>query len=126
MKDFKKYYQVNASPADVYNALTNEATIRLWSGEEAVMPPEPGMEFSLWDGSICGINLELVPGKKIVQEWFFGEQEKPSIVTIILHEAKKGTSVELRHTNIPVEDYENITSGWDENYFGSIIDFYDE
>lgn len=125
MKDYKKYFLVNATPEDVYNALTNEATIQLWSGEEAVMPMQPGSEFSLWDGSICGINLEFVPGKKIIQQWFFGEQEEPSIVTIILHPDKKGTSVELRHTNIPDDDFDNITAGWNDQYFGSIIDFYE-
>ena len=125
MKDYKKYYLVNASPEDVYNALTNEATIQLWSGEAAIMPLQPGSEFSLWDGSICGINLAFEPGKKIVQQWFFGEQEEPSIVTIILHPDKNGTSVELRHTNIPDDDFDNITAGWNEQYFGSIIDFYE-
>ena len=126
MKDYKKYYSIDAIPEEVYTALTNEATIQLWSGEEAVMPLEPGAEFSLWDGSITGKNIEFIPGKKIVQEWYFGEQELPSIVTIILHADKKGTSAELRHTNIPDEDFDNISEGWDENYFGSIIDFYDE
>ena len=126
MKDYKKYYEINASPEDVYNALTNEATIQLWSGEEAVMPLIPGAEFSLWDGSITGINIEFIPGKKIAQEWFFGEQEASSIVTIILHPSKKGTSAELRHINIPDEDFNNITNGWDNNYFGSISSFYDE
>jgi len=126
MKDYKKYYSIDAAPEDVYNALTNEATIQLWSGEEAVMPLEPGAEFSLWDGSITGRNIEFIPGKKIIQEWYFGEQPEPSIVTIILHAAKKGTSAELRHTNIPDEDFENISEGWDHNYFGSVIDFYDE
>lgn len=125
MKDYKKYFLVNATPEDVYNALTNEATIQLWSGEEAVMPMQPGSEFSLWDGSICGINLEFVPGKKIIQQWFFGEQEEPSIVTIILHPDKKGTSVELRHTNIPDDDFDNITAGWNDQYFGSIIGCYE-
>ncbi|MBS1732296.1 MAG: SRPBCC domain-containing protein, partial [Bacteroidetes bacterium] len=102
------------------------ATIQLWTGEEAVMPLEPGAEFSLWEGSICGKNIEFVPGKKIVQEWYFGDQEPPSIVTIILHAAKNGTSAELRHTNIPEEDFDNITEGWDQNYFGSLINFYED
>lgn len=126
MKDYKKYYTISAPPEDVYNALTNEATIQLWTGEEAVMPLESGAEFSLWEGSICGKNIEFVPGKKIVQEWYFGDQEPPSIVTIILHAAKNGTSAELRHTNIPEEDFDNITEGWDQNYFGSLIDFYED
>ncbi|MEJ7626135.1 MAG: SRPBCC domain-containing protein [Ferruginibacter sp.] len=126
MKNFKKYYLVQAPPQDVFTALTNPATIQLWTGEPAIMSENPGSEFSLWEESITGINLEFVAGKKIVQQWFFGEQEEASIVTIILHEHKAGTSAELRHTNIPDEDYENIVAGWDDNYFGSLIDFYEE
>jgi uncharacterized protein YndB with AHSA1/START domain len=126
MKDFKKYYIIDAPPEDVYKALTNAATIQLWSGEPAIMEPVEGTEFSLWEGSIEGKNLAFEPSKKIVQEWYFGEQEEASIVTIILHENKGKTSAELRHTNIPDEDFNNITEGWNENYFGSIIDFYTE
>lgn len=124
MKDFKKYYTLPAAPEDVYLALTNPNTIHLWSGEEAHMSTEPGSEFSLWDGSILGKNLEFEEGRKIVQEWYFGEQEVPSIVTIKLHPSKEGTSVELRHTNIPDVDFEDITEGWDNAYFGSLQDFY--
>ena len=123
MKDFKKYYKIDAPPEVLYNALTNAATIQLWSGAPAIMEPEEGTEFSLWEDSIVGKNLEFLPGKKIVQQWFF-DQEEPSIVTIILHEDKDKTSVELRHTNIPDEDYENIVEGWNDSYFGSLMDFY--
>lgn|SRR5688572_7192284 len=124
MKDYKKYYLIPASPDEVYMALTNPATLQLWTGEKAEMSTVPGSEFSLWEESIVGKNLEFIPGKKIVQQWYFGEQENDSIATIILHPHKQGTSVELRHTNIPDDDYEQITEGWDENYFGSLLDFY--
>lgn len=126
MKDFKKYYIINASPAEIYLALTNPLTIYLWSGEEAVMSAEPNSEFSLWEGSITGINLEFEQDRKIVQEWFFGEQEAPSVVTIKLHEHKQGTSVELRHSNIPDDDYNDIVEGWDTVYFGALAAFYEE
>ncbi|MFN4082634.1 MAG: SRPBCC domain-containing protein [Bacteroidia bacterium] len=126
MKDFKKYFIITAEPEEVYAALTNQYTIQLWTGEPAEMSTEPDSEFSLWSGSICGRNLEFEPGKKIVQQWYFGEQEEPSIVTIKLHPDKKGTSVELRHTNIPDEAYEDITYGWVEYYFGALKEFYSE
>jgi activator of HSP90 ATPase len=124
MKDFKKHFTIPAPPEEVYAALTNPATIQLWSGEPAEMSTTPGTEFSLWEGSIVGQNLDFEEGKKIVQEWYFGEQEEPSIVTIILHPDKKGTSAELKHTNIPDEAYEDIVQGWQEAYFGALIDFY--
>ncbi len=106
-------------------ALTNPGTIQLWTGEAAEMSEEPGSEFSLWEGSIVGKNLEFEPGKMLVQQWYFGEQEEPSIVTIKLHPHKYGTSAELRHTNIPDEDYNDITEGWDDAYFAALIDFYE-
>ena len=126
MKDFKKYYIISAPPSDVYLALTNPLTIHLWSGEEAVMSTEPGSEFSLWEGSIVGKNLEFEENKKIVQQWYFEGQEEPSIVTIKLHEDKKGTSIELRHSNIPDEASDDIVEGWTEQYFGALQEFYEE
>ena len=126
MKDFKKYYKINTPTEILYSALTNAATIQLWTGDPAIMEPIEGSEFSLWDESIVGKNISFIQNKKIVQEWYFGEQEAPSIVTIILHKDKSKTSAELRHTNIPDEDYEDIVAGWVENYFGSLMEFYEE
>lgn len=124
MKDFKKYYIINADPEDVYAALTNPFTLELWTGEAALMSTEPGSEFSMWDGSITGKNIEFLPMQMIRQEWYFGEQEEKSIVTIKLHPHKKGTSVELLHTNIPDDDYDEFVEGWNESYFGSLNDFF--
>jgi activator of HSP90 ATPase len=124
MKDYKKYYLLSAAPEEVYLALTNPATIELWSADKAEMSTEPGSEFSLWDGSIVGKNLEFEEGKKVVQQWYFGEQPEASIVTIKLHPHKHGTSAELRHSNIPDEDYADIVEGWDTVYFGALQDFY--
>ncbi len=125
MKDFKKYFIISAPPEDVYLALTLPATIQLWTGEEAEMSTEPGSDFSLWEGSITGKNLFFEEGKKIVQEWYFGEQQEKSIVTITLHPHKQGTSAELNHTNIPDEAYDDIVEGWRDNYFGLLISFYE-
>lgn len=124
MKDFKKYYIIPAEPIEVYRALTLPGTIQLWTGEAAVMSTEPGSEFSLWEGSIAGKNIAFDEGKKIVQQWYYDGQEAESIVTIKLHEHKQGTSAELLQTNIPDEIYDEMIDGWDESYFGSLIEFY--
>lgn len=126
MKDFKKYFIISAPPTDVYLALTNPLTLEAWTGEPAEMSDEPGSEFSLWEGAIVGKNISFEPGKKIVQQWYFDGQEQESFVTIILHEHKQGTSVELRHTNIPDEAFEDITEGWIHSYFGALSEFYEE
>jgi len=124
LKDYKKYYQLPATPEEVYLALTNPVSIEIWTGEQAEMSATPGSEFSLWEGSIQGKNLEFDEGKKIVQQWYFGEQETESIVTIKLHPDKHGTSAELKHTNIPDDDYDDIVEGWNSAYFGSLEEFF--
>jgi activator of HSP90 ATPase len=124
MRDLKRYYLLPAEPQDIYNALTNKKILEIWTGEDAEMAPEPETEFSLWEGSISGMNLEFEENRKIVQQWYFGDQEEPSIVTILLHPDKKGTSVELRHTNIPDQDFDAISEGWDEDYFGALRELF--
>lgn len=128
MKDFKKYYIIPAPPEDVYLALTNESTMMLWTGDQASFKAEPGAEFSMWDGSIIGKNLEFETNKKIVQQWYFGEEETdtPSIVTLKLHEHNQGTSLEVRQSNIPDDAFEDIADGWTSEYVASLIDFYEE
>lgn len=126
MKNYKKYYAIPAPPEEVYLALTNPLSIKLWSGAEAEMSLEPGSEFSIFDGDISGINLEFEENKKIVQRWYFDGQEEDSIVTIKLHEVKNATSVELLHTNIPDEAYEEFVDGWNTSYFGELLEFFEE
>lgn len=125
MKEFKKYYILDAPPEDVYNAITNPIALKLWTHEDAEMSTEPGSEFSIMGGSIVGKNIAFEENKSIIQQWYFGEEEEaPSIVTIKLHQHPEGTSVELRHTNIPDEAYDDITEGWSSAYFGNLQEFF--
>lgn len=82
MKTFKKTFRINAEPSDIYSALTNPFTIEIWSGYPAIISEEPESEFSLREGDITGRNLEFIKYRKIIQEWYFGEQTDKSIVTI--------------------------------------------
>ena len=58
--------------------------------------------------------------QSFAQEWFFGETDQRSIVTIKLKKDGSRTRVELEHTNIPDEVFEEIVEGWKEYYLGSI------
>lgn len=127
MPDFKKYFIIPVAPELLYIALTNEATASLWTGSPAIIDAQVGGEFSLWDDAIIGKFIALEPSQKIVQEWYFGEEEElPSIVTIKLHPHKKGTSMEVVHNNIPDEAYEDMVEGWENPFVASLLDFYEE
>ena len=124
--DYKKYFYIPATPEEVYLALTKPLSLQLWTGAEVQFEEIPDTEFSLWDGDITGKNLAFESLKKIEQEWYFGDQEEKSIVSIKLHADKTGTSLEFRQTNIPDVDFKEFTEGLEENYFGGLTDFFDE
>jgi len=124
MKAFKKTFKINAEPSDVYSALTNPFTIELWSGYPAKMSTEPGSEFSLWEGDIAGKNLEFIQDEKVVQEWYFGDQEVNSIANIIIRPDGENSLVTVEHINIPDDEFTQISEGWREFYMGAIISFF--
>jgi len=123
LKEFKYRVKIKAEPEDVYAALTNPFTIEMWSGYPAVMSEETNSEFSMWDGDIAGHIIECVKDTKVVQEWYFGEQSEPSIVTMKLFKQGPQTQVELVHTNIPDEAFNEICEGWRDYYLGAIKEF---
>lgn len=124
MKTFRKTFKINAEASDVYSALTNPFTIELWSGYPAEMSEEPGSEFTLWDGDISGRNLEFIKDRKLVQEWYFGDQEEKSIVTIEIKPEREDSVVTVEHSNIPNDDFDQIAEGWREFYMGAIAAFF--
>jgi activator of HSP90 ATPase len=124
MKTYKKTFRINTEPSDVYSALTNPYTIELWSGYPAKMSTEPGSEFSLWEGDITGMNLEFIQDRKVVQEWYFGDQAEKSIVTITIKPEGGSSVVTVEHTNIPDDEYDGFAEGWKEYYFDAITNFF--
>ncbi|KAJ1423285.1 START-like domain superfamily [Sesbania bispinosa] len=91
---------------------------------------EVGGEFSIFDGSVTGRNLELQEGKLIVQKWRFGSwpDGMQSNVRIVFEEPESGfTIVKLTHTDVPEEDrygnatvVENTERGWRDLIFQRI------
>lgn len=122
-KEFKTRIKVKAELEDAFAAFINPFTIELWSGYPAVMSKEPGAEFSIWEGDIVGKIIEVEEEKKIVQEWYFGEQDEESIVTLKFFTQGNKVQIDLLHTNIPEEAYDDIVEGWTDYYLGAIKTF---
>jgi len=120
MKPIRKKYTINASIEEVWKSLVNSSYIEKWGGGPAKMNDKVGTKFKLWGGDIYGKNIEIVPDKKLVQEWYSGAWAQPSILTITLTKAKNKTRVVLKQTNVPKEEYDDIEKGWDEYYFEPI------
>lgn len=60
-----------AAAADIYDVFVNEARVKAFTMSDASVSKEVGGKFTMFGGSIEGVHRELVPGKKIVQDWRF-------------------------------------------------------
>jgi activator of HSP90 ATPase len=58
-----------ATPEEIYDALLDARKHSEFTGSPATASAKKGATFTAWEGYIIGKNIELVKGKKIVQEW---------------------------------------------------------
>jgi len=123
MRDFKSYTKIKAETMDVYAAITNPFTIELWSGHPAKLELVEGSEFEMYDGDICGKIIRFIEDKELVQQWYFGDQKEESLVVYKIFGEGDYSTLEVRHSNIPDEDYDDIVYGWKEFFISPIKRF---
>ncbi|MBI3914057.1 MAG: SRPBCC domain-containing protein [Chloroflexi bacterium] len=117
----RQKYNIKASPADVWRALTDPKEIQEWSGATAYFVPIAGARYTLWNGTIGGKIVEAVPEKKLVQTWKPEDwTREDSVVTFTLTWGKGATRVDLLHENVEESDFDGTTEGWDIYYLGEI------
>lgn len=116
MKALVKEYEIEAPKTKVFQALTELDLIAAWSGSEVEMDLNDGGEFSLWGGTVYGVNEE-ISESRIVQKWQEESWDKPSKVVFTLKEVEKDKTVlTVLHNGIPDKHFHNISIGWDEDY----------
>jgi len=126
MKNIRKTVHIKATREEIFTAITNPLTIELWSGYQAVMEPVPNTPFSMFDGDITGTLLAIEPPTRLEQQWDFGDQPAPSIALIELSEEGNKTRIELNHSNVPDEAFDNINIGWKEYFFGALKSYLED
>jgi uncharacterized protein YndB with AHSA1/START domain len=117
---------IPATPQQVYDAWLSSEGHSGMTGAGAHTSARVGAAFDAWDGYIEGRNVELVPGKKIVQSWRtteFKRSEPDSRIEVTLEAVRGGTRVTLRHTNVP-DGGEHYEPGWRESYFEPMKEYF--
>ena len=110
----------------MWQALVDPKDIEGWGGGPAKMDDKKGTEFSLWDGEVFGVNKEVAPYKKLVQEWYGGKWDQPSMATFSLHKEEDGTRIDFLHENVPDNEFIDIEQGWKDYYLGPLKDYVEE
>lgn len=127
-----------ASPARVYEALTNAAQFDKVSKLSAAMKsgmapaakptrinPVPGGAFSLFGGYVTGRNIELVRDTRIVQAWRPASWN-PGVYSIAKFELLaqgSGTKIIFDHTGFPAGTGQHLAEGWHDNYWKPLARF---
>jgi uncharacterized protein YndB with AHSA1/START domain len=118
---------IPAAPKDVYAAWMSGKGHGAMTGSAAKITARVGGKFTAWDGYIEGRTLERKPPSRIVQAWRttdFSPDEPDSRLEVLLEEAKGGTRVTLRHTEIPSGQGAGYRKGWIEFYFQPMKEYF--
>ena len=109
------------SPLEVYRALMTTRGHEGFTGSPAKISGRVGGRFTAWDGYIEGQNVELVPGRKIVQTWRPMEEGWPedhySTVRILLSKVPGGTRLSFTHSGVVPEHAGHLATGWRDHYW---------
>jgi uncharacterized protein YndB with AHSA1/START domain len=112
---------IDAPPRTVYAFFIDPARMVRWKGKEATLDPRPG---GIYRVNVTGKDfargqyVELVPYSRIVFTWGWegeGSALAPgtSTVEITLVPDRGGTTLRLRHFNLPQKEVAGHTEGWD-------------
>ena len=110
----------NAKPGVIFEALMDSKKHRAFTGAPANISRDAGGRFTCYGGQITGFNVEIKPGKSIVQAWRGKDwpQGTWSLVTYRLAAARGGkTKLSFEQVGVPPRRVKGITEGWKKYYW---------
>jgi uncharacterized protein YndB with AHSA1/START domain len=121
MLRIEQTYLIDASPEEVWEALTNPELMAQWSGQRAEYAANVGSPYKLFDDYVVGEIVEADAPSRLTQTWKPNDWTvEDSIVSFTLTPVEGGTRVDLVHENVDPGDYEGTNKGWDEFYVGAL------
>jgi activator of HSP90 ATPase len=111
---------IKAPAQEIYDALVDGPTFsRMTGGAPATIDAEAGGAFSLFGGAIAGRQIELVPGRRVVQAWRVGSWPEGlySLVRFELQAQGQETKITFDHVGYPDAETEHLSAGWSANYW---------
>jgi activator of HSP90 ATPase len=111
---------INARPEAVYDLLLDSTRFtEMTGGRAAVISREEGGRSTMFGGDIAAHNVELVPGKRVVQAWrpVRWPEGHYSLVRFELTPEGKGTKLVFDQIGYPEEDFDMLNGGWPKMYW---------
>jgi len=123
----KQTVTFKASPHEVYEALMDSKKHAAFTGGKASISRSIGGKIAAYDNYIDGKNIELIPDKKIVQDWRAVDWPEGyySRITFIFTAVPEGTRMDFTHTDLPEGTEDEFTQGWIDNYWEPMKRFFE-
>lgn len=121
-KDIHHEEMFNCSPEKLYDIFMSPEMHGAFTGSPTEIDSEVGGAFSCHGGMLTGRNLELVPGKRIVQAWRIKDWPDGaySVLRLELEAAGEQTRLVMDHTGVPDEKAEHLDAGWTKMYWNPL------
>jgi uncharacterized protein YndB with AHSA1/START domain len=122
-KTIKHRVKFNASPATIYDILADSKKHQAVTGRKATISRKIGGTFSVSGNDVSGINVDLVPGRRIVQAWRhrkFPEGIFSMAAVTLTPTTNGGTELVLTHRGVPKDLIPETELGWREQYWSRI------
>jgi activator of HSP90 ATPase len=118
-KTIRQSVTFKTSPQAVYEALMDSRKHARFTGAKAKISRKVNGRFTAYDGYIEGIQLDLVPDKKIVQAWRGSDWPEGhfSKATFSLKKIKNGVRLTFTQSGVPSQNYRDINQGWRDYYW---------
>ena len=114
-KTIKHKVRFKIPPETIYDLLADSRMRTEVTGREALISDKIGGKFSTDEGQVTGVNVDLVPGRRLVQAW--RRQDFPegiySMAAITLAPTPSGgTELVLTHRGVPKHLLDQIEDYW--------------
>lgn len=122
-KTIKQRVKFNAPPATIYDLLADSKKLSAVTGREATISRKIGGPFSVDGDDVSGINVDLVPGQRIVQAWRhrrFPEGIFSMAALTLAPTTDGGTELVLTHRGVPKDLIPETELAWREQYWSKI------
>ncbi len=119
-KTIKQKVKFRLSPNRVYQLLAEARFHTILTGQKAEISRVIGGKFSVRSGRVSGVNVDLVPGKRIVQAWRTKDFAAGifSMAAVTLTPTKGGgTELTLIHRGVPKDLIPQVENDWRKLYW---------
>lgn len=122
-KTIKQRVKFKAPPAILYGILADSTKHSVVTGRKAVISDKVGGAFSTSENDVSGVNVDLVPGRRIVQAWRhrkFPEGVFSMAAVTLTPTPDGGTQLVLTHRGVPKDLIPETEQAWRDQYWSRI------